>query len=79
MSHKLTLLLDDDAVAFGKEFARRHRTSLSHVVEEYLAHLARAEQGGDALPPRTARLRGLLKGTAIDEADYRRYLEEKHL
>ena len=24
MSHKLTLLLDDDAVAFGKQWARRH-------------------------------------------------------
>jgi hypothetical protein len=79
MSHKLTLLLDDDAVAFGKDWARRHGTSLSHVVEEYLAHLALAEQGGEALPPRTARLRGLLKGMRVDEADYRRHLEEKYL
>lgn len=78
MSHKLTLLLDDDVVRFGKDFARRHGTSLSHVVEEYLAHLERAERPDDRLPPRTSRLLGLLKGSGLDEADYRKHLEEKH-
>jgi hypothetical protein len=78
MSHKLTLLLDDDVVAFGKDWAHRHGTSLSHVVEEYLAHLERAEQGSGRPPPKTSRLRGLLKGSGLDEADYKRHLEEKH-
>lgn len=38
-----------------------------------------SETSEEDLPPITRSLKGSLKGTGVDEGDYRRYLEEKYL
>lgn len=79
MQTKLTLRMDDALIRAGKRRARRQGKSLSKLVADYLALLERLEaEEGDALPPATARLRGRLRGSSVDEADYRDYLDEKH-
>lgn len=42
------------------------------------AALTLARVAASEVPPRVAALRGCLKGSTVDESDYRRYLEEKH-
>lgn len=73
---KLTLSVDEREVAVAKRYAERRRTSVSRLVEEYLALLAPAADGDDT--PVLGRLRGLLKGSSLDERAYRLHLEEKH-
>jgi hypothetical protein len=73
---KLTLSVDDRVVSLAKRYAERRRTSVSRLVEEYLA-LVSSPADGSATPVLT-KLRGLLKGSGLDERAYRRHLKEKH-
>ena len=41
---KLTLLVKKSAIARGKEYAARQRTSLSRLYEEFIAEKTRAEE-----------------------------------
>lgn len=72
---KLTLSVDERVVGIAKRYAERRRTSVSRLVEDYLALLSQA--GGDDTPV-LARLRGVLRGSGLDERAYRRHVEEKH-
>ncbi len=76
---KLTLSVDERVVSAAKRYAALRGTSVSRLVEEYLALASR--RGGDEeedMPPILARLRGVLKGSRLDERDYRRHLKQKH-
>lgn len=80
MNTKLTLRMDADVIRGAKQYAAEAGESVSHLVEEYLAVLARrSSQTPAQLPPRVARLYGSLKGSGLSEADYYAYLEEKYL
>lgn len=77
---KLTLSVEESVVERAKRFAERRGTSVSALVERYLAELTRARPRKDselASAPITARLSGLLRGRKVDKRDYRRHLEEK--
>ena len=74
---KLTLSVDERVVEGAKRYAERRGTSVSRLVEEYLAVVSRGAAGADE-PPILARVRGLLKGSRLDERDYRRHLREKY-
>jgi hypothetical protein len=74
---KLTLSVDDGVVAAAKAYAARRGTSVSRLVEEYLSVVSRGAAVTED-PPILARLRGLLKGSRLDESDYRRHLREKY-
>jgi hypothetical protein len=78
MQTKLTLRLDDRVIRAGKRWAGRRGKSLSRVVSDYLDTLAEQEKEPLRLPPRTARLVGLLKGSRLDRGAHRKHLEEKH-
>lgn len=86
MSTKLTLRLDSGLIRRAKRYARASGKSLSRLVADYFALLeAPVERQGrgqvaDAreLPPLTRSLLGALSGSTLDEADYRRHLEEKY-
>lgn len=54
------------------ELMQRQRDGLSDQVRSTLAASSRSNSD-------VADLRGALKGAAVDESDYRRYLEEKYL
>ena len=76
---RLTLRLDEDLITSAKTYAKDHGRSVSQLVADYFAQLPAARSpvptpDGSV----TSRLRGALRGVTVDEADYRRHLEEKH-
>ncbi len=72
---KLTLSVDPAIVSDAKRYARRQRTSISRLVEDYLGLLARpAADAPDT--PALRQLRGILKRGGRN--DYRRYLTQKY-
>jgi hypothetical protein len=71
---KLTLSVDENVVARAKRYASRRGVSVSSLVETYLENVTRVEEPQP--PPILKSLRGSLKG--VSEADYRRFLSEKH-
>lgn len=74
---KLTLSVDAKVVYVAKKYAAERGTSVSRLVEEYLAVLSRRAEVTEETPI-LARVRGLLKGSRLDEQDYRRHLREKY-
>lgn len=75
---KLTLSVDERVVSAAKRYAALRGTSVSRLVEEYLALASRPADDQEEMPPILARLRGVLKGSRLDERDYRRYLKRKY-
>ncbi len=74
---KLTLSVDERVVKVAKRYAAQRETSVSRLVEEYLGLLSR-EVGATEKTPILARVQGILKGSRLDERDYRRHLREKY-
>lgn len=78
MQSKLTLRLDDSLIHHAKIYAKKHDKSLSKVVADYLKILT----SDSKLPtpaPITQSLIGILGSTKIDDADYKKHLEDKYL
>ena len=73
---KLTLSVDDAIIERAKAFAERRQTSVSALVERYLARLTEAPRPRTSEPPVLARLRGTLAGA--DETQHRAHLERKY-
>jgi hypothetical protein len=62
MDTKLTLKLDKTHIERAKEYAAKHKTSLSSLVEKYFAFLAESDSGSDIeITPTVKRLSGVLK------------------
>lgn len=80
MHAKLTLRIDEELIRFAKDYAAGSGKSLSQIVADYFALLvAKPGVQEEATTPLVRSLRGALRGADVDEDDYRRYLEEKHL
>jgi hypothetical protein len=76
---KLTLSVDAKVVEVAKRYAAARRTSVSQLVEEYLRLVSSlGEPAAEPMPPILARWHGLLKGSRVDVADYRKHLQRKH-
>lgn len=69
--------VDAKVVKVAKRYAAQRGTSVSRLVEEYLAVVSR-EVGAAGKTPILTRVEGLLKGRRLDERDYRRHLREKY-
>lgn len=80
MQTKLTLRLDDQLIEQAKAYAAQSGKSVSQVVADYFKLLT-TEKIRSAAPPTpiTQSLRGLLREAKLDEDDYKKHLEEKHL
>ena len=78
MNTKLTLRMDVDLVRTAKTEASRRGKSVSQIVGDFFDTLASGHHEQAALPPITASLVGILKNHGVSEADYRKYLQEKH-
>jgi hypothetical protein len=83
MNTKLTLRLDEDLIRRAKRYSDASGKSLSKLVADYFALIETTpDEDGGALPPKVRALLGALApapgGTAVEERDYRRHLEEKH-
>ncbi len=72
---KLTLSMDPAVVSRAKRYAKRRKTSVSRLVETYLASVTEPAEPED-LPPVLRRLRGSLKKGSVE--DYRDYLSAKY-
>lgn len=72
---KLTLSVDPAVIDAAKSYAAAHGTSVSQLVEDFLASVASPPRGGEATPV-LQRLRGSLRGVGIE--DHRRHLVEKY-
>jgi hypothetical protein len=79
MRTKLTLRIEETLVRRAKAEAARRGKSVSQMVSEFVALLGLPQRDKQKLPPITASLVGVLKGHRVSEADYKRYLREKHL
>jgi hypothetical protein len=81
MAAKLTLRIDEGLIERAKSYSKETGKSVSQLVADYLALLpersGRPRPAAVRLAPRS--LRGLLRGTGLDEQDYRRHLEDKYL
>ncbi len=79
MNTKLTLRLDEQLISTAKAYSRKTGKSVSQIVAELFEAIGNEEVPGEQrLPPTVESLRGILKGKAIDELDYKEYLEKKH-
>ncbi len=80
MQTKLTLRLEDQLIEQAKSYAAHAGKSLSQVVADYFKILT-SEKTKTISPstPITQSLRGFLRESKLDEKDYKKYLEEKHL
>jgi len=76
---KLTLRLDEDLIRAAKRHAGSSGKSVSQLVADYFALIDADAPATDVdLTPRVRALLGALSGSAADEQDYRRHLEDKH-
>ncbi len=71
------LLLDADALGRAESFSRRHGTTVSRLVSDYLRSLPDFESDVD-LSPAVRRLYGIAAGTTADRETYREYLVAKY-
>jgi len=80
MQTKLTLRLEEQLIEQAKSYAARAGKSVSQIVADYFKMLT-SEKKTKISPstPITQSLRGLLRESKLDEKDYKKYLEEKHL
>jgi hypothetical protein len=80
MQTKLTLRLEDQLIEQAKSYAEQAGKSVSQLVAEYFKLLTSQKVTTNSPPtPITKSLRGLLRESKLDEKDYKKYLEEKHL
>jgi hypothetical protein len=79
MRTKLTLRIDEDLIARAKAYSKKTGKSVSRMVADYLSLLPeRSSNETESLTPIVRSLYGLLRGSTVDEQDYRRYLQEKY-
>ena len=73
---KLTLGIDPSVIEAATRYAAEHGTSVSQLVEAFLASVTRGAVPAAATPV-LARLRGVLKGAVV--ADHHDHLVRKYL
>lgn len=81
MDSKLTLRLDTSVIEKAKEYARQKNTSISHIVENYLARLTTEKKDPEEeITPLVRSLGGIAKMPEDYDPrrDYTEYLENKY-
>ena len=78
---KLTLRVDEQAIARAKAIAAARGTSVSRLVERYFESLEPASGAPDTgeLTPWTSSLVGAFGRREVDEEEYHAHLEERYL
>ena len=75
MTSKLTLSIDSEVIEAAKEYAASTGTSVSQLVEDYLAAITVPAERSKQ-PPILARLRGSMQKVDVD--DYRKHVQKKY-
>jgi hypothetical protein len=80
MNTRLTLRLDEKLIASAKRHSAASGRSVSQLVADFISLLEAQSTSTDVeVTPRVRALRGVLAGSELDEGEYRRHLENKHL
>lgn len=80
MQTKLTLRIEEELIKKAKRVARKKGKSLSRMVADYFNHMSLEENTDEIiLPPNVKSLYGALADKKVDESDYKKHLEQKHL
>ena len=80
MQTKLTLRLEEELIRKAKRFSKKSGKSVSTIVADYFDKLdAPPPEETEAVTPKVAALRGILKKTDVGEKDYYSHLEERYL
>ena len=79
MKKKLTLSIDSSIILMSKDYAKKHETSLSHLVEAYLKTLIEASEI-EEISPKVKSLSGVVKlpKNFNEKREYQKYLESKY-
>ncbi|MBV5310403.1 DUF6364 family protein [Chromatium okenii] len=79
----ITINLNPEVETHLRVIAAQAQTSademVCRIISEYVEQKTHTERIDAAIPPITKSLIGIIKQTAIDEADYQRYLQDKYL
>jgi len=80
MDKKLTLSLDQGIIKKAKVYAKHNNTSLSKLIESYLATLTRRTKGKPEITPLVESLSGVIELPAEfnEKVAYSEYLIEKY-
>jgi hypothetical protein len=77
MEVKLTLKLKKKTIEKGKQYARKRKTSLSKMIENYLEKITEQETG--EITPLVKSLSGVVKGVSLEyKKGYGDFLERKY-
>lgn len=80
MPTKLTLRMDEKLIESAKKYAKRSGKSVSQLVADFFSGLTAVhDDDTSSISPKVRALRGSLKGILVDEDDYKKHIEEKHL
>jgi hypothetical protein len=74
---RLNITLDHETVERARRYTKRHKTSISRIVGEFLSQLPDDTEKDSKLTPIVTRLRGIAEG-GPDREEYRRHLLEKY-
>ncbi|MTI26742.1 hypothetical protein E1163_17440 [Fulvivirga kasyanovii] len=79
MNTKITLELESELIVRAKEYAKKNKTNLSGMIENYLRFIVDSSEESIDLTPLVKSLSGVIK---LDDSDYRKeltyFLSEKH-
>lgn len=80
MTTKLTLTVEKEIIEKSKSFAKKTGTSLSNIVENYLASIVEEKQDAQ-VSEKLSKIVGKVKlpDSFDEERELREYLEKKHL
>jgi hypothetical protein len=78
MNTKLALWLDEKLIASAKRHSAASGRSVSQLVADFFS-LLEAQAADVEVTPRLRALRAVLAGSGLDEGEYLRHLEDKHL
>ncbi|MCH7927645.1 MAG: antitoxin [Candidatus Dadabacteria bacterium] len=79
MKTKLTLRIEEMLIRKAKIVSKKEGKSLSKIVSDYFLVLDGKINEKVDIPPVTRSIIGILKDKPVDEVDYKKYLETKHL
>jgi len=83
MNTKLTLRIDESLIKSAKKYSKKTGKSLSRLVADLFQIIGNEKLGTNgedsSLTPTVRSLKGILKGKAISEANYKSYIEKKYL
>jgi len=79
MDSKLTIKVDKETIERAKRYAKKHNTSISRLVENYLGRLTSAEKKTYKSDPLIKSLSGIISLNNDDyKSEYRDYIEKKY-